>query len=362
MTFWNLKNEVKKATIEVYGYIGRWLDVDEREFSMQLKAVGDKDLDVYVNSDGGSVYTAITIYNMLARHTGKVTIYVDGAAMSAATIITSVPNAKVIMPVGSMMMIHSPSHDPGGNIDAKEMRRIADVLDKVGGSIGGIYKLKTNLDDDKIQNIMEDETYLTALEAVDLGFADEVAQQMNVAASLSRDRMIVNGLDIDSKRHKNMPDSWLNSGTIDTGNSAGDDNEHEEVKSMNLEKLKADNPELYNQVLAEGEQAGVKTERNRIKAIEDMAMSGHEKLITAAKFETGITAEALAVDLIKAEKQRKSNILSQRKNDAADVSDLGDDSIDASDIDPEAAKDHKQRKTWLNSAKRVSKRNSIKGE
>ena len=67
--------------------------------------------------------------------------------------------------------------------------------------------------------------------------------------------------------------------------------------------------------------AGVEKERARIQAIEDMAMKGHETLIAAAKFDTGITAEALAVQIIKAEKAKAGQFLADR---AADADEIGD--------------------------------------
>ena len=93
---------------------------------------------------------------------------------------------------------------------------------------------------------------------------------------------------------------------------------------MNLEQLKAEHPDLYNSVLAAGEQAGLEKERARIKAIEEMAMKGHEALITKAKFETGITAEAMAMEIIKAEKAKGGKFLNDRAADAAEIGDASD--------------------------------------
>lgn len=145
MTFWNFnqpKNKSEKSTLKMYGKIGRWSDIDERDFSEKMNAVGDNDLDVYVNSDGGSVFTALTIYNILSRHKGNITFYIDGIAASAMTLITSVPNAKVIAPTGSMMMVHQPLLDPMKAINKTEALKLADTLDKVGGSINAVYQKK----------------------------------------------------------------------------------------------------------------------------------------------------------------------------------------------------------------------------
>lgn len=336
MDFWNFKPvSENREELRLYGVIGRWMDVDEREFSQRLQQVGDKDLDIYVNSDGGSVFTAITIYNMLSRHKGQITFYIDGIAASAMTVITSVKGAKVVAPTGSMMMIHNPLLDPGGPVNAEEMRNLAEVLDKVGGSIAAIYKEKTGLDDAKLAEIMSTDTYLTALEAVDLGFADEVEEQMDIAACITRDEMVINGLKLDPKNHRDMPDSFLNNKGTETakpnaqseqpGNTAGKPEAREEKKPMDLEQLKAEHPELYAQIMAQGEDAGVKKERDRIKAIEEMELADHKDLVQAAKFDKPVTAEALAVQILTAQKQNRQNIANNRQADAQNMNDPGAD-------------------------------------
>lgn len=334
-SFWNFQavNE-NREKLTMYGIIGRWMDVDEREFSQRLQQVGDKDLDIYVNSDGGSVFTAVTIYNMLSRHKGQITFYIDGIAASAMTVITSVRGAKVVAPTGSMMMIHNPLLDPGGPVNAEEMRNLADILDKVGGSIANIYKEKTGLDDAKISEIMSSDTYLTALEAVDLGFADEVEEQMDIAACIGRDEMTINGLKLDPTKHRNMPDSFLNQGketakpnaqTEQPGNTAGKPEARKEKRPMDLEELKAEHPDLYAKVLAEGEEAGVQKERDRIKNIEEMELSEHKDLIQAAKFDKPVSAETLAVQVLAAQKKKRENIAANRAADAGDMENTGAD-------------------------------------
>lgn len=100
---------------------------------------------------------------------------------------------------------------------------------------------------------------------------------------------------------------------------------------MNLEKLKADHPELYAQVIelgkAEGEAEGVKAERSRIQSIEAMAMPGHDEIVAKAKFETGMTAEALAVEIVKAEKATKANFLNNRQSDASQLNGAADNGV-----------------------------------
>ena len=280
--FWNLKtnsDSTEAARLDLFGIIGAdgfWVEgFDDASFKRDMEAVpADKALDIYINSDGGSVFAALAIYNMIKRHKGAVTITVAGMAASAATIITSVPNARVIMPAGSMMMVHAPSAY-AGQANASQLRSLADTLDKVGGSIVDIYKQKTELSEQKLVEMMSTDTYLTASEAVELGFADEIDNGFQIAAIRSNGQITVNGLTLSEDRLKHIPAAWV-----------GEDKKGE--KSMTYEDFKEQYPEFYNNArnegYAEGVEEGGKNERERIKAIEDMALVGHEALVMVAKY------------------------------------------------------------------------------
>lgn len=304
----------------VYGDIGEWSDVDSREFTSALKQVTSKNITLRINSGGGSVFTAQAILSSLRRHAASVTVYIDGLAASAASVI-AMAGDKIIMPSNAMMMIHNPWTGTYG--EAKDMRKMADTLDSVRDSIVAAYKEKTTLDVERIVQLMDDETWMTAAEAVELGFADEVEVTQRVAASANHGNMLVNGLSIEASRYKKLAQIIDTLPTAQestpTGVVAGKTEEKKEIKSMNLEQLKAEHPDLYNQLLEEGAQAGADKERARIKAIEDMEMKGHEQLINQAKFDTGISAESLAVQIIKAEKEKNARFLNDRQDDASKI-------------------------------------------
>ena len=332
MTFWNFKAKSNDdiAELSVYGDIGEWLDVDSREFTSQLKQITAKKINVRINSGGGSVFTAQAILSSLRRHNAEITVYIDGLAASAASVI-AMAGDRVIMPANAMMMIHNPWTGTYG--EAKDMRKMADTLDSVRDSIVAAYREKTGLEDSAIIELMDAETWMTGAEAVELGFADEVEVTQRVAASANHGNMLVNGLSIEASRYKKLAKiidtlPTAQESTKPTGVVAGKTEEKKEIKSMNLEQLKAEHPDLYNQVIEQGAQAGADKERARIKAIEDMAMKGHETLIAKAKFETGVSAEALAVQIVKAEKAKADTFLSNRKADADEIKD-GADSSDA---------------------------------
>lgn len=122
---------------------------------------------------------------------------------------------------------------------------------------------------------------------------------------------------------------------------------------MTLEEIKAQHPDLYKQIRDEGREEGLKEgmkqENNRIKAIEEMALTGHEALVAKAKFETGMTAEQLAVEMVKAEKQKKATMLQNRKNDAEELNGIG--SATASvDATPTMTAEEKERAELLKGA------------
>lgn len=324
MKFWEFKAAAdgKDPELMVYGDIAEWWGVDSKEFNTQLNAIEADNINVRINSYGGEVFTAQAIYSGLRRHSANITVYIDGIAASAASLI-AMAGDTVIMPANAMLMIHNPLTGRYGN--ANDFREMADVLDKIRDALVTAYQAKSGLDSEGIIELLDAETWLTAQEAIDYGFADQLDPAMQVAASANRDTMIVNGMPVSLSRYDHadkmasmLPEKPSNS----TGISAGDSNEEQkETKPMDLEKLKAEHPDLYKAVLAEGEGAGVEKERARIKAIEEMAMKGHEKLTAAAKFDTGVTAEAFAMEVIKAEKAKGSKFLAQRQEDADQIDD-----------------------------------------
>jgi len=129
-------------------------------------------LNVRLNSVGGLVDQGMAIYAALRERTGGVTIHVDGLAASIASVIAMAGTVR--MHPGSMLMIHNPWNLALG--DAAEMRKNADMLDKWRDAIVAIYVGKTGQSEDRIKSMLDAETWLTAQEALDLGFADEVIE------------------------------------------------------------------------------------------------------------------------------------------------------------------------------------------
>ena len=151
-----------------------WEDSDTSAagFRDALKSLGDvKEINLHINSPGGSVFEGIAIYNMLKQHKAKVNIYVDALAASIASVIAMSGDA-IFMPSNSMMMIHNPATIAIG--DSEEMKKAVKMLDEVKESIMNAYEIKTDLARDKISKLMDAESWLNAKKAVELGFADKI--------------------------------------------------------------------------------------------------------------------------------------------------------------------------------------------
>lgn len=193
--FWELKNSANDPeSLDLYIYsavddYSKWNDETQKYeksktsgeyFRKQLDEHPDvKNINVYINSVGGSVYEGLGIYNQLVRHPAKVTAYIDGFACSIASVIAMAAD-EVIMPENSVMMIHNASCIAWGN--AEEMRKTADSLDVISKSIRQSYVTKSNgkATDEKFKELMDAETYLTAAECMELGLADKYSDK-NIA-------------------------------------------------------------------------------------------------------------------------------------------------------------------------------------
>ena len=133
-----------------------------------------KNINVYINSCGGSVSEGVAIYSQLKRHSAYVTAYVDGFACSIASVIPMAAD-KVVMSDTSMMMIHNPWTITWGN--AQQIRKEADDLDKIrDGCIIPAYKNRAKLSDEKLIELLDAETYLTAEECLEYGLCDEILE------------------------------------------------------------------------------------------------------------------------------------------------------------------------------------------
>lgn len=158
--------------IKLYGVIGSyWDDAHPKYVGDEIDALkADDEIVVHINSPGGSATAGVAIYNALKNHPGQVTVIVDGIAASSASIV-AMAGDKIVMRKGALMMIHNPWSITMG--DANDHRKSADVLDKHRDSLAEIYVAASGKSVDDVNDIMAEETWYTAQEAVDAGFATE---------------------------------------------------------------------------------------------------------------------------------------------------------------------------------------------
>ena len=130
------------------------------------------DVEVDINSGGGSVFAASEIYTMLKAHSGKVVVNVQGLAASAASVI-AMAGDQVNMSPTSQMMIHKASTITEGNAD--DLSHDSKMMDTTDQSIVNAYEAKTGMKRDDILQMMSNETWMTAQDAVDKGFADSIS-------------------------------------------------------------------------------------------------------------------------------------------------------------------------------------------
>lgn len=168
------------ATVFIFDEIGGSFGIDAKTFVAELEAIDAPQINLRINSPGGSVFDALTIANSLRHHPARVRTYVDGLAASAASVIAVAADpldertdtGGVIMMPGSQMMIHDASNTLEGN--AEENRKNSIFLDRQSDNIAELYQLRGGGDAQQWRDLMVAETWLFGREAVDLGLADRV--------------------------------------------------------------------------------------------------------------------------------------------------------------------------------------------
>ena len=163
------------ATISIFDVIGEdgWTGggVTAKRISAALRSIGNRDVIVRINSPGGDMFEGIAIYNLLRTHPAKVTVEVLGWAASAASIIAMAGDV-IRMGLGSFMMVHNAWGLVIGN--RHDLREAASLFDEFDAALADIYEARTGMDRVGIERLMDAETFMTAAQAVEYGFADAV--------------------------------------------------------------------------------------------------------------------------------------------------------------------------------------------
>ncbi|HFK1518213.1 TPA: head maturation protease, ClpP-related [Bacillus cereus] len=181
----NLKRDIRfeakgenEYKLTVYGSIGGWFSENNGEaVRRKIQDVKAEKIHVHINSGGGSAFDGVAICNQLKQHSAEIIVHIDGWAASAASVI-AMAGDKIIMPSNTMMMIHQASTFEYGNADLFE--KTARDLRKIDSALAASYKKRFVGTDEELKQLLKDETWLTAEEAVALGLADEIADEIEI--------------------------------------------------------------------------------------------------------------------------------------------------------------------------------------
>ena len=278
-----------------------WDEVSAAQLAKKLSAAADaRRLNIHINSGGGSVAQAVAMRTMLISHAASEKhVYIDGVAASAATLPACI-GAPVHMAAGSMYMIHNPIMYTSG--DHRQLRHDADVLEKYADMFAGVYAQQSDGEISDIRAMMDAETWMTADEAVEHGFASDV-MQVEAAACMTREE--ISGVYACAKLPRGAE------------NKTEEGKPEMEWQDITLEALEDNRADIAQALL----QRGAENERARIRAI-DEAAGLSEPTADAAKYETIMSAGEYALAALKdmrehAPKNPQANYMAQRAKETA---------------------------------------------
>lgn len=315
---------------------GNYIELDE--FLNDLDTLKScRAVTIRINSYGGDAVVGMTIHNRLrelARSGIKLTAVVDGVAMSAASVIMAACDT-VKVNEASLVMIHRCSIILWGYYNSDELAAQVEPMRAYDRALASAYTRKTGIDEDEILKMMTDTTYLTGKEAVEKGFADELiqdAEPVKLAANANGTALIVNGQSFRLPAGMFAPDfiptaspeeeaaaKQVNPEEADAFAVATHINQPEDSGNeggnhpMTLEELRANQPELVQQI----EASAVQAERARLQGIDEVAALFSADLVAEAKYgPTACSAETLALRAAKAAQKAGTSFLSDLADDA----------------------------------------------
>lgn len=302
------------------------------EFLKDLETIKNcRTLTIRINSYGGDAVVGMMIHNRLrdlARGGMKLTAIVDAVAMSAASVIMAACDTVRINPTG-LIMIHRAAAFQFGFYNADDLQQEHDAMVSYDEALANAYVRKTGLSQEEVIGMMAETTYMTGREAVERGFADELiedAEPLQLAASADGTRIFANGKTIhlapgmfapdfiptaDAEPKAEPAESAVEANTppVDSGNLT------KEETAMDLEQLREQHPDLVQQI----EAAAVNAERDRLRAIDEIAGIYSDEMVQAAKYGDPCTAETLAYRAAMAQVKRGGDIVAALEKDAEAV-------------------------------------------
>ena len=283
-------------TFLIYSEIGGFWGVTSEEIASFLRENKNKDVQIRINSVGGSVTEGVAIYNLLKAHNGKVEIAIDSICASIATII-ALAGDSIKMNLGSIFMIHNPWSMAFG--ESEDFRKEAEVLDKFKETLVSIYMTKFNGSEEEIVEMMNSESWLSDKEAMKFGFVDSIEQELKISASIKYDlnkyfNSIPKKENIMKEKKEEAPEVKAEAPEVkaeetkveEPAEETTEETKVEETAEETTEETKAEETTEEEKVeeTAEEEieakiQAGVDKEFKRRETISSLAFAGQESLV-----------------------------------------------------------------------------------
>ena len=341
------KKEDKTVEVNLYGEVvenvpinwwtGEKVDGLYIELSSFLKDLEDlkdaTDITFHINSVGGDVAAGLSIYNRIRALEAKTTTIVDGIAASAASIIAQAGDKRLVS-LGTQTMIHGASAGLVGYYNITDLKKVTEQLDSTNESLASIYAERTGNEMAEVKRMMNKTTWMTADDAVENGFADEViGRDVPMVARIEgvNNALLINGV---IQRFGNIPlpdmkiGETITAKEISNGRRPSDIEQltaHKEVNLMTVQELKEAYPELVKDIQDEATKAAcinneeavtaaVEADRKRIEEIDSIAkMVGDPELINKAKYTEPMSASELALKAMQAQQAAGNTYLDARK-------------------------------------------------
>jgi len=341
--FWNFLDNGDTAELQLFGTIQSeedwWSDdcVTYRNFINELNGLGDKkSINVVIHSIGGDVFAANAIYSALAMNKATITGTIIGICASAATIVLMACDSRRIAK-NAILMAYNPSVSLWGSYQADDLLKLAEVTNQVKKSIVAAYMERLDKTEEEINQLMDEESWYVGQEAVDAGFCDSVIEADFQNSALSKNFM-VDGVPYSFKNYveKFVPDNIRKKvldlsktpqketgAFFDTpkkpqkGNAKMDEENKTTPVISDAAGLKAAYPQLCAQIAADA----VSAERERLKAIDEIAKGIPEDVLMKARYDEPISAADLALAQMKANnaagQQFLNNMVQEMQNSGA---------------------------------------------
>mgnify|MGYP002623889561 CR=1 FL=1 len=349
----NKEKNGKSASVNLYGEIvesvptdwwtGEKIDglfIELSGFLSELETLSEMDeVSFYINSVGGDVNAGMSIFSKIRSLKAKTTTVVDGLAASAAAIVAQAGDTRKVS-VGSQTMIHTASAGLIGYYNRQELKKVDNMLKNTDKSLAELLSDRTGRDQDKILEMLTKTTWMTADEAVEEGFADEVINKSEPVVDRVNDSMtyIINGIPHSFGRI--APPSFKTVGVfapaqmkkVSNGSEPVDIDKNplrkETEKAMDKKELMEAYPDLINDIVDDARTAAqtdmesavrdavseaVKEERERIKEIDSIAHTIGAELVNEAKYgDNPMTAKDLAFEAMKNQQAKGAEYIKDR--------------------------------------------------